>query len=106
RWGEGGGRGGGADWRHRVGVGETHPLFGQPVQVRRVHHRMAGAAHRVPAHLVHHDEEDIGPRGGGGSSCLEQPGGRSRQPLASRYISHWTFSHKSYSAQSHLAKRV
>ena len=55
------GRPGGYAGRHRgVGVGEPRAPGGQVIQVRGFHHGMPVATQTVAAHLVRHDEYDIG----------------------------------------------
>jgi hypothetical protein len=39
--------------------GEEHALRGQPVQVRRLHHRVAGTAQDLGVVLVGGDQQDI-----------------------------------------------
>src|SRR5262249_42884152 len=50
----------------RVLVGEFSPLARQPVAVRRGHFRGAVAGEVAVTHVVCHDEDDVGPRGGVG----------------------------------------
>ena len=58
--GEDAGAGGAADGGNRVGVAEENALFGEIVERRCFDGLVAGAAHAIGAHFVHHDEEDIG----------------------------------------------
>ena len=44
-----------------VGAAEERALGGECVELRRAHDRVADARHAVAAHLVGHDEEDVGP---------------------------------------------
>jgi hypothetical protein len=43
-----------------IGRVMAQPLGGQPIQVRRGHHRIAGASHHVGVMLVGEQEKDVG----------------------------------------------
>lgn len=63
---------GAADGGDGVGVAEENALFGERVERRCFDGLVANAAHAIGAHLVHHDEEDIGTLrllGGEGEEC-------------------------------------
>ncbi len=41
-------------------VPEQRPFAREPIDIRRLHHRMAGGAKLVPPQVVHEDEDDVG----------------------------------------------
>mgnify|MGYP000885935763 CR=1 FL=1 len=43
------------------GVQEPSTLVADPVDIRRLHERMSGDPNVVPAEIVHHDHDDVGP---------------------------------------------
>ena len=54
---------------------EPHAVAGQPIEVRRLHDRMAGDGQRVAAELVESDEEDVHSAHNGRSFTTKGRGG-------------------------------
>src|SRR5947207_7204295 len=75
----------GAAWRAQRRSGEViqklRALAADAVDVGSLDERMAGNPERIPAQVVHEDENDIGPRGARGRG--QQRGRRGRKKIAS-----------------------
>ena len=86
---------GAAKHRHGEGILKLCPFLGQRIDMGRLDHRIAAATKRIPALVVGHDNDDVGPVGSrpfGGVECCkrrEQQGGKCERTLHLRRFTSW-----------------
>ncbi len=84
-----------ADRRRHPRLLEAHALGGEPIDVRRAHHRVAGDGYRVPADVVDDQQDDVQRRvprtrpRPQGQRAEQQPG--HRQASSARRLDHASF---------------